>query len=907
MKNSYKLLVLIMLLTVFLGLMACDSSLGGNDSDNDVDNVDDGIGEELEGLVLIENKTAKFQIVYTSNVGSIVVKRVEKLVKQLRELGISINNPVREGDRNLVAECEIIIGSGAKNRGEDLSVTKIELGADGLLVKIVGQKILIAAGNDEDTVALFEKYIEEEMGITDKTEAISSLAVNPGYSYIRKTDYQIDSFTIASVDIKEFTIVYDIMELGTFDTGKLQKFRDEIYNKSGIWLLEAEVKDMDKYRHRIIFRYCEDAGEKGFRVFEKDGDFIIECSYKNAFERAFEEYATALLYENRNTKISLPENYLKETDVTVVHYKDFGAKGDGITDDYSAILAAHEYANGGGQKVIASPNAVYYISPKTFTKGIPVYTDVDLRGATFIVDDRGDDAFTYRTKPIFLLEGDHAYKRLRVSNIETEALEFDGVKVSVPEGTTSLPWLVPYLDADVSMVRIQNQAHRDYVRWGSNQNKGQIRRETLVVYADGSISEDTFVFFDYEKLTDIYIYRGDDKPITIENGNFYNICCQASLVTHPQYGGITVYQSFKRGMNIGRANVTIKNITHGMVDQPIVLSNKDDKDGSYPYSGFFSIREAYNLRIEDCVLTGHTTYWERKAATESAGGVGGEDNFVAAGSYDLTVNDSTHITFINVDQENIDYTMDSNNNIIAQNGGIDNGIGDQRYWGIMGSGYGRNLTFRDCEISRIDAHEGFFNVDVIDCIIGHTFHAVGGGRLYLENMTRLAGDKYIVTRSDYGGTFKGDITIKNGELCGYQAYNSSVWYNGDHSLNTEKIKYSYGYILDTGYREQNDNLDTYFEWDFGYDCYMPETITFIGNFNSGIKKIYISNKNYHEYYTVYVPQIKARNPDYHPYELIKTIIYKDWNGEQFYINRREEAVGRENDYMARNCNIVVEK
>ncbi len=889
--------LLIVLAFTLLLFISCNISFPKNPSDGNNE-------EPQDGLVLIEDGVAKFQFVFTTEIGSVNVKRIRDTVSKLRSLGVEIDDPVPEGNTHLMKECEIIVGTGAKHRGDEFNLSARNLGEKGMVIKTVGKKILIAGGTQRLTLSLFDSYIKNQMKITSETENIKSLSVDEKYSYLRETVYNIESISISGVDIREYTLIYDTEYINSYDTGDILGFQTKMHQKSGFWLERGNLYEIDKYKHRFIIRYSENAGEYGFRAYVNGNDFIVECSYVNAFDRTFGEFVNTLFFSKTNKNISIPENYIKEYDVTKVYYSDFGAKGDGISDDYAAILEAHEYANEGGQKVYGTYGATYYIDPKSFTKGIPVATDVDLRGASFIVDDRGDYAFANRKCGIFEMSSDSPILRFKVKNIETDALEFDGVSVSVPSGTDELPWLVPHLEAEVSAVRIINANHRDYIRWGSNQNKGQPRHEMLVVYDDGSISEDTPVYFDYEKLTEVYIQRGDDCPIVIENGTFYNICCQASLVNDPKYGGITKYQSFQRGMKIGRANVTIKNINHRMVDQPLVLSNKDDKDGSYPYGGFFSIREAYNITMENCVLAGHTTYFEKKAATESSGGIGGADNFVAAGSYDITVNDSTHITFINVDQVNIEYTVDEEHNITEA--GEDSGIGDQKYWGIMGSGYCRNLKFRDCEISRIDAHEGFFNVEVIDCVIGHTFHAVGGGELYLENMTRIAGERYIVTRGDYGGTFDGNITVKNGELKGYRDYNSSSWYKGNHSLDTENITYLEGYILYTGYNETNDSLGTYFEWNFGYDCHMPETITLIGDFKSGINKMYISYRNYHEYYTVSVPEIKLRNPDYQPYKLTKYIVYKDWNGDYIPINSHAASVGDENDYMASQIQIIIE-
>ncbi len=45
-----------------------------------------------------------------------------------------------------------------------------------------------------------------------------------------------------------------------------------------------------------------------------------------------------------------------------MRYSDFGAKGDGRTNDIEALIRAHEYANERGVPVRGDEGAVYYIS-----------------------------------------------------------------------------------------------------------------------------------------------------------------------------------------------------------------------------------------------------------------------------------------------------------------------------------------------------------------------------------------------------------------------------------------------------------------------------------------------------------------------------------------------------------------
>ena len=44
-----------------------------------------------------------------------------------------------------------------------------------------------------------------------------------------------------------------------------------------------------------------------------------------------------------------------------IYYSEYGASGDGVTDDFDAIISAHAAANEAGLKVRADAGATYYI------------------------------------------------------------------------------------------------------------------------------------------------------------------------------------------------------------------------------------------------------------------------------------------------------------------------------------------------------------------------------------------------------------------------------------------------------------------------------------------------------------------------------------------------------------------
>lgn len=369
-------------------------------------------------------------------------------------------------------------------------------------------------------------------------------------------------------------------------------------------------------------------------------------------------------------------------------YEQFGAVGDGVADDMPAIVRTHAEANRLGLPVRARDHALYRIANRSATAEIG--TDTDWGDASIVIDDRDLDR---HDTPVFHV------KSLTVTEapFAIDSLRYGQTHIDNPTGKELF-------------VRVWNDEHIDYIRYGGNQDDGTARYDCLNIASDGTLS--TPVSFDFDKITRIYAETVDTDTLTLSGGHFTTIAnrCESR------------YNYHNRGITVDRSRVRIHGLTHAVMGE---------LEHGAPYNGFLIIAGCVHVTVEDSVFCAHRTYY-----TMGSGGV-----TVPMGTYDITFSSAIDVTFRNCRQ-----TTD---------------ITDRAYWGLIGSNNCREILVEDCTFSRFDAHMG-----VTDCTIRRTnlgwmgITAIGFGTFTLENVTSY-GDWFVNLREDFGCSWRGKFVIRD--------------------------------------------------------------------------------------------------------------------------------------------------
>ncbi len=306
--------------------------------------------------------------------------------------------------------------------------------------------------------------------------------------------------------------------------------------------------------------------------------------------------------ENGHLQVNVsPKDALKFKARGLVRYSDFGARGDGKTDDMDAIAATHAFANQHGLVVKADDKATYYIGGKARTAVIQ--TDTDFGKAAFIIDDTN---VQNRNASVFTVS----------SNLQPFK----------PEGITSLKKNQEKIGISLPgpcLITVTNSNVKRYIRYGLNQNNGSSQTDIFVVDKEGKVDMNAPIIWDFDQITDITVLPVDEKTLAISGGRFTTIANQAE----------SKYTYYSRNIAIRRSNVVVDGLEHRITGEG---------DHGAPYGGFINVGDCCYVTVKNTILTGHKTYRT----------IGSAGKPVSMGTYDLLADRALNVSFVNCKQTN---------------------------------------------------------------------------------------------------------------------------------------------------------------------------------------------------------------------------------------------------------------
>ncbi len=296
-----------------------------------------------------------------------------------------------------------------------------------------------------------------------------------------------------------------------------------------------------------------------------------------------------------------PKDVLKFKAIGLVRYSDFGASGDGKTDDIDAIAATHAFANQHSLLVKADEGATYYIGGKERTAVIR--TDTDFGTAAFIID---DTEVQNRSASIFMVSS--SLRPFKLEGISSLKRNQEKIDVSLPGS---------YL------VMVTNSHVKHYIRFGLNQNNGSPQTDIFVVDKNGNVDMDAPIIWDFDQITEVIALPLDKTRLNITGGRFTTIANKAE----------SKYTYYSRNIAIRRSNVLLNGLEHHVTGEG---------DNGAPYGGFINTQDCAYVTVKNTILTGHKTYST----------IGSAGKPVSMGTYDISVNHVLNISFVNCSQTN---------------------------------------------------------------------------------------------------------------------------------------------------------------------------------------------------------------------------------------------------------------
>ena len=561
-------------------LMGCKK----NDPSSSESDSNDTTGSVNTNLILIGDGAEAYTIVRPDDSDTKEMDAVKLLRAHFQKSGVEAT-VVTDWKGNPVADCEIVVGNTTRPESDDgIDLSSYGLSDGEFLIKVSKKRIYIIGGTPSDTYAATEYFLSEFFGYAgdaNNVSGVSSASVPCDYEYLYEKEANHLDLLIGGKKINEFVISYGEGTSANDAESSAKALQDFLSEYTGFKpSIQASVNSAVP---SIILNINSAGNGNLFSVKVQNGNLIITSDMSSGLSIGVNKFIHEKL--SVNDSVSLDNGFIYEVDLmsTAVSYLDFGAKGDGKTDDLAAIIATHEYANKYGLPVKAGEGKTFYIG--MCNKGAVIKTSTDFTGAKIIIDDRDVPWSELRRVAIFNVVPSSA------------SYELNSLK-SLKVGDTNIGTT---LNED-SVVIITEAGTKRYIRKGYNaDNDGVDQNEILVVDKNGNISADSPVIWDYSNITSAVVTPIDKETLTIKGGTFTTIC----------NNDIEKTGYYWRGFLITRSNVVVDGIEHYI---------ENEGENGAPYQSFMRADDCTNITIKNSVFTPHKTYfWMNNGVRTSVG------------------------------------------------------------------------------------------------------------------------------------------------------------------------------------------------------------------------------------------------------------------------------------------------
>ena len=725
-----------------------------------------GTHNENGELYLFKDGVPTFKFVLGWDVLGSFTDKVKGLAESISDYTKNNIEPEVESAFGEIGEVEILIGN-VDNRGDEYVIDKYDYGYTGYVVKQIGTKIIVVGGSDVGLASALDHLKENVFGLKKTREPYGTLSMAEDMACsVSQTKYSIEDVTVNSRSIKDYVITYDKAVDESLTAAEDLQFL--IYSKMGAHPKIIASKNADN-RNKIAIVPIENDGEGGgfYVTVDENDNLIIECEYTSKLSSLITDFFEKKVF-HKNRSFNFPSDYSYAPNLRDIYYSDYGAVGDGVTDDFFAIKAAHDDANANLLNVHADPNATYYIGGKNGKETINVRTNTYWHGCAFIFDDEKVDYDDIaRRTPIFSISSDYKAVTYNDSTSPVKSLE---------KGAKNIGWA----PGETLMIALYQEDIRHYIRSGANASQstdpmkwGQAQHELIIVDKDGNVDPSTPVQWTYTTVTSMDVYRISDAPIVVrgegEDG-------KRTTVTTVYNDAPNAYWYYERNITITRSNAVISGLEHIYTSYTLY---SDGGNGS-PYSGFIKVSSCSNVVVDNMVYECPPGYYDvepsKRPSSQSKVTNG------SMGSYEISATLANNVTWSNSTQSNF-FQAD----------------GSVEFDGSMGTNFCKNLTFDNMFTCSFDAHCGVYNGTIKNSTLEH-LNFIGDGLIRYENVTVYADATRaaISLRTDYGSTWAGDVYI-DGLTFKLKA--------GTKVSNLRIIK-----------AEWNN-------WYYGYTTYLPQNIT----------------------------------------------------------------------------------